>query len=1057
MKSTSLLIGRAITTLTFVLLSTPGYTQYTSDIDIYSSTSSIGDRPNVLLILDSSANWNANITNATNCFYKNNGVLTTNGPTADQGTKLGIEKCALYNLIDGLPVSNTGGPDNDALFNIAIMLMNKSNNNGGYPRKAFLPLTTTNKSIFKTLVSGFVNNDEKGNNADYGQALYEAYLYYKGMEPLNGTKGTQGINAGQWDVNAVTSNRYNSPSGNSCSRNYVIVIGNGSPQNSSPENSIKNALAIRVDTDFPTLSLADRNALKAQIVNAALGNDEKNWSDEMARFMRNVDVSGKEDSQGIITHAVAVTKGPSDGDFPKLMNSIANYGGGNYYEARSADVLVESLIKIFNSMQAVNSVFASASLPVSVNARGTYDNQIFLGTFRPDADAKPRWRGNLKQYKFGLDSLDNLFLSDSTGASALTSSTGFIDPAAVSYWTTPSTFWVNQTLGTPPTISDSPDGEVVEKGAAAQRLREIYASSQVDRNVYTCVACAANSVLGSSDATKFIDGNSAVSQALLTGTTSPTDRTQLINWVRGADNNSPSDEKGPGGDVAIRPSVHGDILHSRPAVLNFGGTTGIVVFYGGNDGMLHAINGNQTGTGAGNPLWSFVPQEVFGKLNRLRTNSPEVRLSTTASTTATTRDYFVDGPIGVYQKIVGGITTKAILYVTMRRGGGVLYAIEVTNPAAPKFLWKKDNTSTDMSKLGQTWSEPKVARIKGHPDGTSASTPVIIMGGGYDAVAEDAATSGTTTMGNAVYVLDALTGTVLKAFTQHGGTSDTPTNIERSIAADVKLVDFNNDGLVDRAYAVDLGGQLYRIDFETAAGNLKTNWTMYKVADLSAGTSTGRKFFYPPDVVITNSFTALMLGSGDREKPLLSATQDHFFQIFDRNLAAGAPVTATATATSTTTAKPIQWAALVAAGDTPSAPTDGCYVTLAQGEKVVNAAASSGGDTYFGTNRPGSTSTGNICSANLGIAKSYAMPLFCVTPTSTVLKGGGLPPSPVTGIVNIRVETLNADGTTTTSTRQKSFVIGAPNSKGSSIGVGEPPKPAGLPRSRRYWFQESTR
>lgn len=1043
MKFTSIFTRRTLTTLTSFLIIFPVYAQYTSDIDIYSGSSSSGDRTNVLLILDSSANWSAGIPGATNCYYKDNGVVTALGPTADQGTKLGIEKCALYNVIDGLPVAKSGGPDNDALFNIAIMLMNKANNNGGYPRKAFLPLTTTNKAVFKTLIKGLVNNDEKGSNADYGQALYEAYLYYKGMTPLNGTSGTQGTGAAQWDANAVTAGKYNSPSKDSCAGNYIIVIGNGSPQNSDPERRVKDLLAERVDADFPTMSVTDRNALKARIVNAKLGNDEANWSDEMARFMRGIDVSGKQDSQGIITHAVAVIKGSSDGDFPFLMNSIANFGGGNYYEAKSADVLVESLVKIFNSMQAVNSVFASASLPVSVNARGTYDNQIFLGTFRPDADAKPRWRGNLKQYKFELDNLDNLYLADSNGNSALNSSTGFIDPAAVSYWTTDSDFWKNQTLGTPPTKSDSPDGEVVEKGAAAQRLREVYAESRERRNVFTCVDCAKDSVLGAELTTKFITDNSAISQAL-TGTTTSTDRANLIEWVRGTDNIS-GDEKGPGGGVSIRPSVHGDILHSRPAVLNFGGEIGIVVFYGGNDGMLHAVSGKQSGEDAGNELWSFVPQEMFGKLNRLRLNSPEVRISTTVSTTATPRDYFVDGPIGVYQKIVGGVTTKAILYVTMRRGGRLLYAIDVTTPTAPKFLWKK--TSTDLSKLGQTWSEPKVARIKGYPGGTSPPTPVIIMGGGYDAAAEDANSPGTTTMGNAVYVLDALTGTVLKAFEQHGGTDDTLTTIGRSIAADVKLVDSNNDGLVDRAYAVDLGGQVYRIDFETADGNAKTNWTMYKVADLSAGTLTGRKFFYPPDAIVTSTFTALMLGSGDREKPLLSATEDHFFQIFDRNVAIGAPKNA----------NPIVWSRLAPASATPNIPTDGCYVSLDQGEKVVNAAASSGGDTYFGTNRPGSTSSGNICSANLGIAKSYAMPLFCVAPTGTILKGGGLPPSPVTGIVNIQISTLNADGTTTTSIRQKSFVIGAPNTNKSSIGVGEPPKPTGMPRSRRYWFQESTR
>jgi type IV pilus assembly protein PilY1 len=104
-----------------------------------------------------------------------------------------------------------------------------------------------------------------------------------------------------------------------------------------------------------------------------------------------------------------------------------------------------------------------------------------------------------------------------------------------------------------------------------------------------------------------------------------TDRSDLINWVRGTDN--AGDELGPTTTptTTVRPSIHGDVLHSRPAVVNYGGSTGVVVFYGANDGMLHAVNGNQSGTGAGQELWSFIPQEAFGKLSRLRSNFPKIR------------------------------------------------------------------------------------------------------------------------------------------------------------------------------------------------------------------------------------------------------------------------------------------------------------------------------------------------------------------------------------------------------------------------------------------------
>ena len=149
--------------------------------------------------------------------------------------------------------------------------------------------------------------------------------------------------------------------------------------------------------------------------------------------------------------------------------------------------------------------------------------------------------------------------------------------------------------------------------------------------------------------------------------------------------------------------------------------------------------------GAGQELWSFIPQEHLSKFKRLRANSPEIRLSSTVVSTATgtvtplSRDYFVDGPIEVYQKVnASGVAEKVILYSTMRRGGRLVYALDVTTPAQPKFLWSRNGASGDLPILGQTWSAPKVARVKGY------ANPVLIMGAGYDAAAEDVSPAGTT-------------------------------------------------------------------------------------------------------------------------------------------------------------------------------------------------------------------------------------------------------------------------------------------------------------------------
>ena len=442
----------------------------------------------------------------------------------------------------------------------------------------------------------------------------------------------------------------------------------------------------------------------------------------------------------------------------------------------------------------------------------------------------------------------------------------------MSYWSRASAFWVNNPSGTPPSASDLPDGDVVEKGANAESLRTAYAVDQSGRKVYTCIDCSTGTVLSAAAGERFASANTAITTAML-GAASSAERAALINWLDGTDNNG--DETGPGGTTTVRPSIHGDVLHSRPSVVNYGGTIGTIVYYGGNDGMLHAVDGNRSGATAGSELWSFVPQEFFGRLKRLRDDAPEIRFpNTPATSTATPSDYSVDGPLTVYQRLDNaGAVAQVLLFVPMRRGGRFLYALDVTTPAAPKYLWRK--TSSAISTLGQTWSEARVTMLKGY------SHPVLIMGGGYDNVAEDLISPGATTMGNAVFMIDALDGTLLKTL-----------RTVKSVAAPVAVIDTDFDGYADRGYVVDMGANVYRIDYETASGDgALSNWAITTIASLADGSNT-RKFFYEPDVVLTQRFAALMIGSGNRERPLLASTNDRFYTLFDYRPAKGAPTAA---------------------------------------------------------------------------------------------------------------------------------------------------------------------
>ena len=113
----------------------------------------------------------------------------------------------------------------------------------------------------------------------------------------------------------------------------------------------------------------------------------------------------------------------------------------------------------------------------------------------------------------------------------------------------------------------------------------------------------------------------------------------------------------------------------------------------------------------------------------------------------------------------------------------------------------------------------------------------------------------------------------------------------------------------------------------------------------------------------------------------------------------------------------------------------------------MNAPITVGGVTYFSTNRPVAVSV-TSCTSNLGEAKAYALDPFTSTISSTVLDGGGLPPSPVAGLV----EVPNQDG----GTDVVPFIIGAGTGigadAGSGLGASIPPITVPTTRHRTFWY-----
>ena len=1016
------------------------------DIDLFVQPQGANGTPNVLIVLDNTANWNTPFTN---------------------------EIAALVETVNSLEVPTDG----TAKFRVGLMLFTETgspNNNidGGYIRAAVRDLNTTTRPLFMNLLNSLHILNDKSNSGKASIAMMEAFYYFDGQNPRSGgnkvktdytgnTSGTAaskaiyalGDNAlSQFAASRAAGPQYNSPvQEDSCGQNFIIYISNNAVQdNSSDATTARNGLAAE-GGDITTIPVSPSGS-------------QSNMADEWARFM-------KASPLGVTTYTVDVNK-VSTGQGPgwtALLRSIATVSKGKYFDVSSAGTgqqIQDALKTIFSEIQAVNTVFASVSLPVSVNTEGTYLNQIYIGMFRPDENAFPRWVGNLKQYKLGIG-IGGLETQDASSTNAINNSTGFITECARSFWTPTAvdTYWSFSPSGGCITVASSrnsnyPDGNIVEKGAQAYTLR----APTTGRTPFkTCSA---------SSCTALLDFDSTnVSQSDL-GAASTAERDVLINFARGLDvaDENLNAKTATTTPAERRPSVHGDVVHSRPLAVNMGTDLApeVVVFYGGNDGVLRAINGNRTAAigsvAAGNEMFAFMPPEFYPNVKRIKDNTIPIDFFGNTFTSPLPKPYGVDGPIVGYRS---GSTLW--LYASLRRGGRSIYAFDMSTihtapTTGPTLKWKQGcpNLGNDtgctsgFAEIGQTWSAPKVMKVLGFSSGTA---PLLILGGGYDAC-EDvdnpaaAGACGATPKGNRIYVLNADTGAILKSFTTDAG-----------VVSDVFVITDHVTGIAKWAYAADLGGNIYRIsgvdantEFEATAPG---SWTMTKIASLGCDGSctANRKFMMPLDIVqdLDGSYV-ILAGSGDREKPLRGYTvalsvANYMFKIVDR------PEDPDWLATDMGTCGTEICDDLlltIAADDPDDGATDpdpqdvldhpkGWRLALRPGEQVVTSAITVFGTTTFSTHEPANPAAG-ACTSNLGTARVYNIDYANAASRNgtefrnEIVVGGGLPPSPVAGMVTLD------DGT------EVPFLIGG---EGESPLGGSEPVPSGLanqPKNLQYWY-----
>ncbi len=267
-----------------------------------------------------------------------------------------------------------------------------------------------------------------------------------------------------------------------------------------------------------------------------------------------------------------------------------------------------------------------------------------------------------------------------------------------------------------------------------------------------------------------------------------------------------------------RQAVMGDIIDSTPKFIgrptfsysdpgyaafksanqNRAGT----VYVGGNDGMLHAFDGNTM-----QERWAYVPSMVIPNLWKLADTGYATKHSYYANGAPTIADICVSGCSSA------GAVWKTILVAGLNGGGRGYYALDITNPNLPTLLWEFD--AGNEPNLGFTYGNPVVTK---RPDGRW----VVLITSGYNNIPDNSTFYNTAnfkpnnpawfTTGDGkgyLFILDAVTGSKLTQVSTNVGTPAVPSGLAK-ISAYANDPEVNNT--TSYIYGGDLLGNLWRFD-----------------------------------------------------------------------------------------------------------------------------------------------------------------------------------------------------------------------------------------------------
>ncbi|MEQ1803864.1 MAG: PilC/PilY family type IV pilus protein [Burkholderiaceae bacterium] len=469
--------------------------------------------------------------------------------------------------------------------------------------------------------------------------------------------------------------------------------------------------------------------------------------------------------QGTINWPVPVAgSGENPANIDDLWHAAVN-GRGQYFSATNPASLASGLNGALAGIQAK---LGSASAAAASNLQPVLgDNKLFVA-----------------QYVTGLWTGDVVALT-------INPVTGVIDSTTTNGVTTPTISW---------SAKAKLDARVAAIAASAPGNvpRQIYYFKNTSGNMgqlrnFTYANLGTDTLTGHVD--NVCSKSPALSQCSTVDTTAANLGSNLVNWLRGIDNNPLYRPRSS--PTVVGGSVLGDIVGGAPIYVSkppfsytehgyaaWASTQASrpgTVFVAANDGMLHAFDGS-----TGEERWAFMPSAVLPNLYKLADFNY-----------AALHQYLVDGA-PVIGDVWDGTNWKTILVGGLGAGGRSYYALDITDPTNPVAMWEFTDTH-----LGLTFGNPVITK---RADGTW----VVVFGSGHNNNVSGGDGNGR------MFVVDALTGskiTAIQTFTSGStaaGTVGTPSGLAKINV----WVDSNIDNTAKRFYGGDLLGNVWRFDID---------------------------------------------------------------------------------------------------------------------------------------------------------------------------------------------------------------------------------------------------